>query len=181
MTYIAEKAKDRLNVLRILSYYESWRINKKILVNIYISLTRSLFEYMSFIFEKLSTSNKETLCAIQNNALRIIFKKKRDECTIEELHNLAKISRLETRLKALTDKYYWNSIQTKNPIIVDLVDECKIFYKDLQIDEKLATANYNIEMIRNDNAEIAHQIKSKPITLLCHFENLKPKLWPNES
>ncbi len=181
MTYIAEKAKDRLNVLRILSYYESWRINKKILVNIYISLTRSLFEYMSFIFVKLSNSNKETLCAIQNNALRIIFKKKIDECSIEELHNLAKIPRLETGLKALTNKYYWNSIQTNNPVIVDLVDEFKLFYKDLQIDEKLATTNYSIEMIRRDNAEIVHQIKSKPITLLCHVENIKSKLWPNET
>jgi hypothetical protein len=99
-----------VTIIRILSYYESWRISKKILVNIYISLTRSLFEYM----------------------------------------------------------------------ILDLVDECKHFYNELQIDENLATSNYNIEMIKRDNSGIRESIKSNPITLLCHVDKLKPILWPED-
>ena len=61
-----------------------------------------------------------------------------------------------------------------------LVDECKHFYNELQIDEKLATPNYNIEMKKRDNSEI-RESKSNPITLLCHVNKLKPILWPEEN
>ena len=177
MEYVTEKAKDRLNVLRILSYYESWRINKKILVNIYISLTRSIFEYMAFIYDKLASHHRDKLNAIQNNALRIIFKKKRDECTIDELHKLAGIPSLEIRLKMLTNNYYAKALSTNNPIIEELVKECNIFYKNLQIDENLANQDFTLEMIMAENDIIAQGIKDNPITLLCHIDRLSFKLW----
>ena len=88
MDHVIKKAKERVNIIRILSYYEKWRTDKSTLVNIYISLTRSIFEYMGFIYTQLSEPNKKKICAIENNALRIIFNKKRgkDECSIDELH-----------------------------------------------------------------------------------------------
>ena len=61
--------------------------------------------------------------AIQNNILRIIFKKKWDEMTTEELRDRAKLSTIESRLKTLNNKYYSLAIATENPLINILIED----------------------------------------------------------
>ena len=57
--YVREKARNRLNVLKILSHYKTWHIRPKSLVNIYINLIRYLFENMEFTFPFLSQDLKK--------------------------------------------------------------------------------------------------------------------------
>ena len=179
MDHVIKKAKERVNIIRILSYYEKWRTDKSTLVNIYISLTRSIFEYMGFIYTQLSEPNKKKICAIENNALRIIFNKKRgkDECSIDELHEMAGIPRLEIRLKDLTEKYFTKAYAMSNPIIDDLVEECKAYYNNQLIEEIDANQNVDIEKIREENYKIKSYMKSNPTTLLCHVEYFKDIFW----
>lgn len=179
MDHVIKKAKERVNIIRILSYYEKWRTDKSTLVNIYISLTRSIFEYMGFIYTQLSEPNKKKICAIENNALRIIFNKKRgkDECSIDELHEMAGIPRLEIRLKDLTEQYFTKAYAMSNPIIDDLVEECKAYYNNQLIEEIDANQNVDIEKIREENYKIKSYMKSNPTTLLCHVEYFKDIFW----
>ena len=57
--------------MKILSH-KSWFLNEKTLIQIYNVLIRSIIDYSSPIISK---TNSNTLQIIQNNALRIIFKK----------------------------------------------------------------------------------------------------------
>ena len=134
---------------------------------------------MGFIYTQLSEPNKKKICAIENNALRIIFNKKRgkDECSIDELHEMAGIPRLEIRLKELTEQYFTKAYAMSNPIIDDLVEECKAYYNNQLIEEIDANQNVDIEKIREENCKIKSYMKSNPTTLLCHVEYFKDIFW----
>jgi hypothetical protein len=76
---IKEKTKNRLNILRILSFKKRWMINVNVLINIYKSLIRSIIDYSAFLVSFASDSQLERLERIQNEALRIIFKVKKSD------------------------------------------------------------------------------------------------------
>ena len=71
---IEEKVKNRLHLLRILSYKKQWQLNEKTLLSIYKSLVRSITDYSEFISSFISASMSDQLERIQNAALRIIFR-----------------------------------------------------------------------------------------------------------
>ena len=111
----------RLNIIKVLSH-KSWKINNQTLITIYKSLIRSLIDYSLFLFPILSPTNQKKLQSIQNNALRIIFRKKYDfDANI--LHESAKIDNLASRSKKLLENYINNATTNKNPLFIDLKNE----------------------------------------------------------
>ena len=110
----------------------------------YIHLSNPINIWIHGLYLHTTQRTEQTkICAIENNALRIIFNKKRgkDECSIDELHEIAGIPRLEIRLKDLTEQYFTKAYAMSNPIIDDLVEECKAYYNNQLIEEIDGTSN----------------------------------------
>ena len=135
--YVKEKCNERLNIIKVLSH-SSWKIDKNTLLQLYKSLVRSLIEYSLFMYPLLSITNKKTLQAIQNNALRIIFKKSIDT-KVAELHSIGLIETLEERSHNLKVKYLNTAEINNNPLIKDLREDFELF--------KLSNHNKNIKTL----------------------------------
>ena len=90
----------------------------KTLLQIYKTLIRTLIDYSFLIFSKISSSNLAKLQAIQNNALRIIYKKD----SVALLHQMAELDTLKQRAVAMKNNYF-SDANNSNPIINDLIEE----------------------------------------------------------
>jgi hypothetical protein len=176
-----EKAQSRLNVIKIISHYSTWRLNQDIQVKIYISLVRSLFEYMDFIYGIISQNSKDKMNAIENNCLRIIFNKKREECSVNDLHEMANIPKLNERLEHLREKYLDRNYSFANPILERLVEECTTYHNEILIDESLANEFFNINAIRQENKSIRKNVVNQKSTILSISKVLSGVLWPIET
>ena len=87
-------------------------------------MLRSVMEYSAFIFNIISNAAKNKIEAIQNNALRRIYKKDRRFGNINLL-KLATEAPITERMQSLHEKYMHNAIDTDNPIIQKLIVEYK--------------------------------------------------------
>ena len=121
IAHIKKSCSDRLNIIKRLSH-ESWKINTKTLIQLYKSLIRSLIDYTFFIFSKISQANLNKLQAIQNNCLRIIYKKK-TTFNINTLHELAELDILKVRAEEMKKKILNEAEKNNNPLIHDLLEE----------------------------------------------------------
>lgn len=126
---IKKTCTSRLNIIRILTH-KSWGLKCKTLVQIYKSLIRSIIEYIGLNYYSLGNNQKSELEAIQNNALRTIFKKKR-EFGNKNLLKIAGVETIRSRMNKLNNIYLQKCQLRKNPIICDLM-EC---YKETVIIE----------------------------------------------
>jgi hypothetical protein len=109
--------------MKILSH-KSWLLSEKTLIQIYNVLIRSIIDYSAILSPIISKTNLNTLQIIQNNALRIIFKKPLiTRTTIDWLHEKAKLIRIETRMINLRKRYIYKAVENKNPMILDLIYE----------------------------------------------------------
>ena len=122
--YLRKSCINRLNIIKVLSQ-KSWQINSGSLIILYKSLIRSLVDYSLFLYPIISKTNQKKLQSIQNNALRIIFRKKYDY-DAKILHELANIESIETRSNQLIRNYISNAFNNNNPLFRDLVNEYKI-------------------------------------------------------
>lgn len=118
---LIDSCTKRLNIIKILSN-RNWKINSEILVQIYTTLIRSLFDYSSLIYTSLSSENKKKLQLIQNFAFRLIFKKPRFT-PIDELHKLANLEKIDSRLTKLNRKFFLRGIALNNPMIKEQIEE----------------------------------------------------------
>ena len=118
---IRAKCIQRFNILKILKN-KSWHLNEKTLVQIYYSLIRSIIEYASPIYSQINNTYFKKIKAIQNNSIRIIFKKAYDTST-SELLSLSGITGLKDRLEQLSGGYIRRAILSKNPFITLLCEE----------------------------------------------------------
>ena len=71
---IKVKCNNRLNIIKILSH-KSWNLTDKTLCNIYLSISRSIIDYSSIIFELLCETKKKSIRPIQYHALRYAMRK----------------------------------------------------------------------------------------------------------
>ena len=94
ITNVKNECRIRLNALKIVSH-KSWHLSKTVLKQIYHSIIRSKIEYCHFVYECGSESAKQIMRVIQNNALRSIYKKKRQFGNIQ-LHELAQEISIDT-------------------------------------------------------------------------------------
>ncbi len=70
---VSKKCHERLNMIKILSH-KYWLLNKETLKIIYMSLIRSVLDYSSFIIPLLNTTSYKRVQAIQNIALKTIYR-----------------------------------------------------------------------------------------------------------
>ena len=104
--YIREKCFKRLSLIKILAG-KSWKISKKFLLSLYKSLIGSVIDYSSFILNVISDTNLDKLKAIQNKAVRIIYKLPYDTST-DDLCRVANLSLIEERLHTLNSTSLMN-------------------------------------------------------------------------
>ena len=105
---IKKKVLSRLNILKIISQ-RSWQLDKSTLKQIYISLIRSVLDYSFFIIKSISQTNSKVLKAVQNNAIRLIYKLPRDAHT-KDLLEISGLSSLEKRFSDLGRNYIQSCI-----------------------------------------------------------------------
>ena len=125
--YLQETCNKRLNVIKILAH-KSKKLTQKTLVQIYCTLIRSVIEYSAIIAPIINKTNLKKLQIIQNNCLRVILHvKKIEHLNIDELHRRAGVEKLDVRLNHLRKKYIKNSIENKNPLIVETIKQYNRF------------------------------------------------------
>jgi hypothetical protein len=121
--YLKKTCLQRLNIMKILSH-KSWLLNEKTLIQIYNVLIRSIIDYSAILSPIISKTNLNILQIIQNNALRIIFKKPiMTRTTIDWLHEKAELIRIETRMINLRKRYIFKAVENNNPMILELIYE----------------------------------------------------------
>lgn len=115
-----DKCNSRLNVLKILSH-KSWGLTKTTLVAIYKSLIGSVIDYSAFSSSQIVPRLEKSIQAIQNQAVRIIFKQKYDAHTVD-LCALAVLPRVSDRMFEQSEKYLWSALVSSNSLICELVE-----------------------------------------------------------
>jgi hypothetical protein len=140
---IQQKCANRLNIIRIISH-RSWKLSTKTRLSIYKALIGSVIDYSCFIFPLLNDQLAKALQAIQNKAVRAIFKKPFD-CSTSELCEISGLRLVRDRTAELTLKYLKQA--KYNPMIKKLVDE------------------YDSQYLSFTNSNVACK------TLLCHFRD----------
>ena len=140
--YIRSASIDRLNIIKIISH-KSWQLDASTVTKLYQSLIRSLIEYAGFQFNLLSKVNINRLEALENNALRIIYRKN-CEFGNDNLHKLAD--------NRLNDRFLKKAESFANPLISNLVDESieqREQFNDFGAETPLGTSEYIKEVIKN--------------------------------
>ena len=132
---------------------------------------------MGFLFPLLGEDQKRQIRALENNALRIILHKKRQECTPTELHEIANLDMLDDRLSTLTNKYFENTINNNNPVINDLIEECKNYHNEMLINPNVADNDLSLTQLIIENNIIKGLQKLKPTSILSSVNTFENLLW----
>ncbi|RMZ96341.1 RNA-directed DNA polymerase from mobile element jockey-like [Brachionus plicatilis] len=111
---LRKKCTNRLNCIKIISN-KTWNLTSKTLRSIYASLIRSVIDYSSFILTRLSKKRKKQLQAIQNAAIRAIFKLRYDTPS-KKLNKIAQLTSVEERMSDLNEAYALSAILNENPL-----------------------------------------------------------------
>ena len=153
MTFIFEwtiNCGGKLFWLKMLLAHKSWNLDTKTLLNVYKSLVRSLLDYSSFLYGNLSFANKQSLQSIQNTALRLILRKKREDGS-DVLHEIAKIEPLEIRMKNIMERYTEKAECNLNPLISDLIDDYSELRSEYQLESTtvLCGISYVVDLLGN--------------------------------
>lgn len=125
VAYIRQAGLKRLGIIKQLAH-KSWQLSKQTLVQIYMALIRSLFNYSCFAINLMSETNKKKLQALENSALRAIYHEPK-HFNNEKLLELANMDGLNVRLNKLTSSYFNRCDTVKNPLICDLIADYKDF------------------------------------------------------
>ena len=170
--HIKKKVGDRINLLKILSYDRTWRLDEKLLVKIYKSLVCSVLDYASVCTGAMKDC--KVLEILQNNALRVIFKKTLlDKVSCEELRNKAGVSTVFERHAKLANEYYERALLSQNPLINSVFSNYKKFkergFVKLTLLDKVAESGRDRlkSLIDKYNKNIINK-KEKYTTTLCN-------------
>jgi hypothetical protein len=133
------KVNERLNLLKILSYDKNWNLDTNLLIKFYKVLIRSLIDYACVASAVLTKEVSDELEKMQNNALRIIFKKKlTDQVKNEDLRSWANVVTIKERHRQLMTRYFEKCLTSNNPLIIKLFTNYKEFKHRLCLGENLA-------------------------------------------
>ena len=123
--YLVEKCANRLNLIKILSN-KKFKLTTQTMVKIYTALIRSVLEYTSIMITRLSKLNYKRLQAIQNAALRAIFKIPfmTNSNTIEIISG---VSQIKDRFRELNENYILQVLVNNNPIMNPLCEDYLAF------------------------------------------------------
>ena len=120
-----------LNIIRILSH-KSWNLTEKTLCNIYQSLSRSIIDYSSIIFDLLCETKKKTLRSIQYHALRYAMRKPL-KFSHSELLITSRVCSIDKRCKDLNEKYLENAFKFNNELVIETCKNYINWYPDSRI------------------------------------------------
>ena len=155
--HIRDKCSSRLNVIRIVAH-KSWKLSKRTLTNIYKALVGSVIDYSALIGPFLSSSRMKQLQAVQNKAMRTIYKRPYDSHT-DELCQLSNCPRVKDRMHQLAVAHV-DTAKHSNPLIALLIRDYTL----------------QLSSIRRHNT---------PPTTLCHIlnneNNLRQNISPHHS
>jgi hypothetical protein len=168
-----EKIRDRMNILKILSYDKNFSLDKTTLVNIYKSLIRSVMDYACVTLAALSVDLRRDFEVIQNNAIRIIFNLKlSDETSVDSLREMARVTSIEARHTMLMDRYYESALTSANPLVAEVFEGYKKFKRRKFLNEGLAWNDHGsidigtLDLIRQHNKICINEKETYP-TNLC--------------
>ena len=163
---------DRLNILKILSYDKNWRLDNNTLVRVYKSLVRSVLDYACVTSVACNKDVIKKYEVLQNDALRIIFKKTVfDHIKIEDLRKWANVTSVAERHEELLTRYYERAIMSENPLLKKLFENYKKFKERTALSVNAAVdadGNINLEsldFIRTFNKNILTKPETHPTTL----------------
>ena len=117
---------SRSNILKVLSH-RHWKVPIKAAINMYISLVRSIIDYTLFAYDIMPKKEQNKLQILQNNCLRIVLKKQKDEISIINLHKEAEIETIAERARSLKKSYELSCTKNENPLYKQLIDEFNEF------------------------------------------------------
>ena len=140
INYIKKVCIDRMNIIKILSN-KTWQLTVKTLKSIYCTLVRSLMEYSAILQPVIKKTNFNMLQIIQNNCIRSILKI--EKISIKRLHEIIEIEVLESRFFELGTRYVISTLETRNPLIMELINEYKSYAggRNLKINTLLCNKN----------------------------------------
>lgn len=127
---IREKCLSRLNLIKILSN-KFWKLTRNTLLMLYKALIASVLDYCSFFVHSISPTNLKRIQAIQNRAIRSIYKQPFDSPT-NDLCRISNLSLVFDRAVELNERFIAKGIEY-NEWIGQLVDEfihCKNSFKN---------------------------------------------------
>ena len=168
---IKKKASDRLNILKVLKYNKQWKLDESLLIKIYKSLIRSVLDYSSFLIGSISPSYLKSIESIQNQALRIIFDKKWDEMSSEDLRKKAKVKSIAERSNMLMERYINKAIESNNELTMRLIENYLAFKNRKKRNPNQATNQIERDLIIENNFRIAGE-KETIETLLSSISRI---------
>ena len=118
--YIRGRCSSRLNVLKIISH-KSWKLSRPTLVNTYKLLIGSILDYSAVVTISMSASHKKSLQAIQNKAMRIIYRQPFDSHT-SDICAMSGCATVNDRLLALP-RAHIQSIHSSKPLVTSLIHD----------------------------------------------------------
>jgi hypothetical protein len=122
------KCVQRLNIIKILSH-KSWQLKRSTLVSIYNSLVGSVLDYSAFMWPRLSERLKTSIQAVQNNAVRLIFRRSlRERLSSDDLCELAGLTPVGNRMTETNSKYFEMARKNGNPLMSSLLREYREEY-----------------------------------------------------
>ena len=147
------------------------------LVKVYKALIRWVLDYSNVISAACTKRVKDDLEVIQNNALRIIYKRSiMDHVEVESLRDWAGVKQIKVRLNELLNSYYEKALTSHNPLLIKLFEEYKVFKKRKCIGEELAVGRDRVvdleklELIRKNNFDALN--KEIHPTTLCRADKV---------
>ena len=175
---VDNKIFDRMNILKILSFDKNWRLDEKTLIRMYKSIVRSVIDYACVTSQAFNCDSKKDYEIIQNDALRIIFRKTiMDKVSIVDLRKKAGVASIEEIHAELIERFYGRAIVSNNPLIMMMFEKYERFKKRSYFDQNVAV-NENgevdlcmLDFVRNHNREISVKRETHPTTL-CGASNI---------
>jgi hypothetical protein len=122
------KCNNRLNIIKILSH-KSWNLTDKTLCNIYLSISRSIIDYSSIIFDLLCETKKKSIRSIQYHALRYAMRKPL-KFSHSELLEISKVCSIDKRCKNINEKYFENAFKFNNELVMETCKNYINWYPD---------------------------------------------------
>ena len=147
---VNKKIIDRMNILKILSFDKNWRLNTRILIRMYKALVRSVLDYA---FVTSIACNKEVVNAlevIQNDALRVIYKKTvMDHVRVEDLRKWAGVEPIKDRHENLLTRYYERALISGNPLMALMFDKYSKFKRRGALNPELTVrADNSVDLVK---------------------------------
>jgi hypothetical protein len=121
--------------------------------------------FPAILAPSLSNHNLNNLQIIQNNALRICLKKPRDTPIIE-LHQQARITKIQDRLFELAVKYLVKGVVNFNPIIIETIRDYIRFSGGRELNKPTLLDPYKSELVEllKENDDFINQLEGNERT-----------------